>query len=79
MHAVIVDTQTYADNLPASLLAIFVLDFSDGEAINHAREVHAGYLREYPHIDPAQVPLVRLSLRNTVRPFTVIPNGNFSW
>lgn len=68
--AVIVDTATYASNLPGSLRAVFFLDSSDGEAVQHARDVHAGYLAEYPELTAERVPLLRLSLRNPTRPFT---------
>ena len=60
--AVIVDTQTYAAHLPASLFAVFILDSSDAAAVQHARAVHSAFLARYPQISPVDMPLVRLSL-----------------
>ena len=66
------DTATYADNLPDSLRAVFYLDSSDAEAVQHAHEVHAGFLAAYPQLSADDVPLLRLSLHNRRTPFTVV-------
>ena len=67
-NEVIVDTATYAANLPHSLEAVFYLADSDSDAVQHARAVHQGFLAEYP--DQAGVPLLRLDMRALNAPFS---------
>ena len=70
-NEVIVDTATYAANLPASLAAIFILDTSDAEAAQHARQVHEGFLRANPTLTASDVPLLRLRLHDLHTPFVI--------
>ena len=70
---VIVDSATYASHLPHSLLAVFILDTSDAEAVQHARQVHRGFLAANPSLTVEDVPLLRLRLNRHSAPFSVEP------
>lgn len=69
--AVVVDTATYASNLPHSLAAVFILDGSNAQATQAAREVHTDFLAAYPTLTADDVPLLRLRLSDPETPFSV--------
>ena len=71
----IVDTAYYEEHLPYSVEAIFALTTSPGDAVQHARDVHRGFLEQYgpSHgITADDVPLVWLCLTCHDHPFTLM-------
>lgn len=71
-NEVVVDTTSYARNLPGSLLAVFFLSQSvggSGESEWKARDVHRRFHDRFPD---ARVPLVRLDVTSEREAFVVV-------
>ena len=56
-NEVVLSAETWVDNMPNTVLAVFYLRRARAEQIAHARQVHANFLKRY-RLPSSQVPLI---------------------